>query len=326
MPMKLRVWAEFVTPLEMMEPRVVRLLKKYDVSPLVAFPPDGMNESYARMMSAHEAEGLETGLWPLLEDEKGYWASERNAKDFSETVLRLLDWADERGFHLPWIAVDLEPPHEQMQRFMNASGVSLLRAAWDIYNENRNPGRFKAASKRYRDLLRAMHQRNTRAVAPVPHPLWGDVMANTTHLQDLMETPVTPVRWDVLSFMVYTSTFASMTRGFASRADSLWFLYRLCGDMKEKLWERAGVSLGCTGKGKISKEIFEKPSDMAPDVAAAKAALMEDISIFNLEGILRSPRPEEWFEMFHSVEPRIPDHSLKAELALRAILTAAQWL
>ena len=55
----------------------------------------------------------------------------------------------------------------------------------------------------------------------------------------------------------------------------------------------------------------------------AKAALIGDISIYNLEGILRSDSPDAWFEALVHCQARVPERSLRVDAArsLSGLLT-----
>jgi len=48
--------------------------------------------------------------------------------------------------------------------------------------------------------------------------------------------------------------------------------------MKNMMWKRAGVSIGCTAAGKLGDEpYYATPEELLPDMRAAKAALIDDI-------------------------------------------------
>jgi len=92
-----------------------------------------------------------------------------------------------------------------------------------------------------------------------------------------------------------------------------WQLYRDAKKIVEGLGvERASVSLGVTWTGVIGNEpYYEKPSDMIPDVEAARAAGIKHVWIYNLEGILKAKRPAEWFEVVADTPAKVPAESFK---------------
>lgn len=321
--MKMRVWAEYVTPQEALKPDVMKLLKRYGVALGMAFPPGSVNADYARMLKAYSDEGIEVALWALLPDEQGYWVCERNASEFTDYIKSIYDWADKEKFTIPCVAVDLELPHYQMsevksQKNMLQKGSSLIK----FMRQNRDKARFYEASRKFELLNEFIHSRGATTLCPISDLVVHDLAAGGTAFQDMLETPVSTVNWDMLSVMIYTSMIAGYSKGLLRPEDARRHLYTTMRAMKEVMGDRAGVSIGVTYVGKLEDEpYYETPRELLPDMQAAKAAGVEDITIYNLEGILRSARPEEWFETLLSAEPKEPGHSVRAE-ALRAVCAA----
>jgi len=313
--MIVRVWAEYLAPKDALNRKVIRLLKKYNIGLNMAFPEGSFNKEYAKLFGDYEQAGVTTTVWPLLSDAAGYWANERNAKEFSDYVLSIYDWADKNKFSIPWLAVDLELPHRQTVGLKETRGRELIRRAVELYRENRNPGRFHDASNAYSRLAEAIHARGAKIITAAAPFAADDIKSGGTAFQDFMETPISTVHWDVISFMIYTSMMAGYFGSVFSRRGACRYLYSVMSDMKEALWNRAAVSIGVTYTGKLGDEpYYETPQELLPDMQAAKAALIEDISIYNLEGILRSPRPEEWFETLIGCEARAPEPDPRADV------------
>lgn len=324
--MKMRVWYEYFTPKEAVEKKVIDLLKKYNVSIGLAFPPGSIGKDYAKILRKYDEQGIEVALWALLPDELGYWPSERNVVEFTDYVKRVFEWSDKEKFRIPEIAVDLEIPFLQMDAIKKSKGLEKLRTLYKIYRENRDMGRFYDSSRRFEELNEYIHSRGARTVCPVIPLIIEDVVTGGTALQDIIETPITTVNWDVLSVMIYTSMFTGYSKGRITKKDMQWYLYASMRDLKERYWERAGIAIGVTYVGKLGDEpYYSTPEELLPDMQAAKAALIEDITIYNLEGILRSPQPEAWFETLIACEPRVPERSLRVDAA-RAIAMAASRL
>lgn len=325
--MNIRVWAEFLSPEEMLVNSTMNLLKKYNVTLGMAFPPDGMNAVYAKMLASYEQAGVTVMLWPLLPDESGYWANEINAAEFAGRIEKIFDWAEHERFGIPWLAVDIETPFYQMERIKNTSGIDRLKHLISAFSENRDRGRFYDSSAAYGNLVGRMHARGVKVAAAAAGPVAEDFVKGAVGIQDALETPVSTVNWDVVSFMIYTSTAVGYGKPFVTPRDARWYLYSVMRDMKKLLWNRAGVSIGCTYKGKISDEPFyPTPEELLPDMQAAKAALIDDVAIYNLEGILRHPRPEAWFEALLSCEAAVPERSYKTDTARLALQAASMFL
>ncbi len=312
--MTIRVWAEYLTPEEAAKKEVINLLGKYGVILGMSFPPGSMNREYARLLGEYEQAGSPVMLWPLMSDELGYWPSERTAVEFPAYIEEIFDWADKNKVGFPWLAVDMEPPHYQMDSVKKASPAEKLKLLGRFMRENRNRGRFYDAVSKYNKLVEAVHGRGVKVLSAVADITAADISTGSIGIQDLLETPVSPINWDMFSFMIYTSMMTGYSKGLLTERDARRHLYRLMRNMKEALWDRAGVSIGVTYIGKLGDEpYYETPEELKPDMQAVKAALIEDVSIFNLEGILRSDRPEEWFETLIECEPKTPGRSLKID-------------
>ncbi len=325
--MNIRVWAEYLSPDEMLGKGTVNLLKKYNVTLGMAFPPEGMNRDYAKMLAAYGQAGVPVMLWPLLPDESGYWANEMNAMEFSDHIEKIFDWADGAKLQIPWLAVDMETPFYQLERIKNASGFNKLKHIVSAFSENRDRGRFYESSAVYGRLVGRMHARGAKVIAAAAAPVTEDFQRGAFGIQDALETPVSTVNWDIVSFMIYTSAAVGYGKPFVSPRDARWYLYSVMRDMKKLLWNRAGVSIGCTCTGKISDEPFySTPEELLPDMQAAKASLIDDVAIYNLEGILRSRRPEAWFETLMSCDAVVPERSHKADAARLALQAASMFI
>lgn len=316
--MKARVWAEYLKPKDVYAKKTVALLKRFDVCVGMSFFPDSDNKDYAKLFRTLQDEGLEFAVWVLMDDTHGYFPSEKNVEVYTGRVMQIYDWAEKNKFRIPWLAVDLEPPYYQMKRLQDdTSPLGRGRELIKIARENRDLSRFYEASRRFQKLQEEIHARGSLTLTAASTMIVGDLVTGGTFFQDLNESPVATVQWDVVSFMNYTSMMAGYGKPYGIRpADALWYHYVTCSDAKTALWDRAGVSLGVTYIGKMGDEpYYETPAQLLPDIQAAKAALIEDIAIYNLEGILRSPKPEEWFDTLITAEPKIPPRSLKVDAA-----------
>jgi hypothetical protein len=113
------------------------------------------------------------------------------------------------------------------------------------------------------------------------------------------------VAWDIVSTMIYNSLVVEQFG--VTLDDARWMQYEIGCELRRAFGARAGLSLGLTGVGVLGDEPhYSQPQDLAPDIAAAKAAGIDDIAIFNLEGILNSPDPAAWFQVAIDTPPAIP--------------------
>lgn len=318
--MKLRVWAEYISPLEVCKNEIVGLLKEYNVNLCISFPYNSFSKEFSDFLRLYNKEKIEVTLWPLLEDKLGYWPSEKNVDEFIQYINELLKWSQQEKVKFQNIAVDLELPYTQVQKINNSQGLKKLISIFDIYRENKNKKIFAQASEKYKQLLNILHSNNIKTITAVCAEIAEDIVLGEEKLQDILETPITTVEWDLLSFMMYNSMLIGYSKGIISKKDAAWLLYSRCKDLRMNLGDRAALSVGVTYKGKLGNEPYYKsPDEMKLDISAAKAAGINDIAIYNLEGILKYKNPSEWFKMILSTKPKKPKFSLKANI-LRFIL------
>ncbi|HSW36219.1 MAG TPA: hypothetical protein VLH18_06420 [Candidatus Limnocylindrales bacterium] len=312
--MRLRVWAEFITPEEVTSAKVVALLKYYRVQPCLAVSYGSLGPGYTHFLKTYHDAGLEPALWPTLSDTLGYWPHEGNALAFSVYVHEIFQWAQLAKVAIPWLAIDLETPFYQWQAAAKAKGLHKISVILKHYKMNRNPVRFQEAASIYRELQKYINRQGCRTLVPVLPLLELDLAEDNAKIQDYLETPVTPICWDIVSAMQYNSMFTGYSRGMINPVDAHWHLYRLCLKMKQFFGERASLSIGTTSTGKLGNEpYYSEPLALLPDVEAALAAGIDDIAVFCLEGILKAKCPEAWFEMIYQAKAVVPPRSRKMD-------------
>jgi len=291
---RLRVWSEFLRFEELRSSRVLNLLARYDVGVCVQV---SAFEGLAPVLRAHAEHGLEPAVWLLLPKHHGYWPSERNAELYAARVEALLSWAARERVQVPWLAVDLERPLWQAQMLDRAYGLAKSLAQLGLAAANLNPRRFARAQAAYQAMAARAHDAGVRLLCAAHDYVLDDLLAGSNLLQDLHEVPVLGGPWDALSLMLYTSL------GCERRS-----LYEAARELRLRLGDRAAASIGLTGAGVLGTEAhYTRPEDLAPDVAALKAAGVRDVAIYSLEGILSSREPQAWFESALAAAPRVPE-------------------
>lgn len=303
--MPLRVWAEFLDYEDASAPAAVRLLRRFDVTLCLSMPDGALGDPLARLLRVYAEAGLDVALWLLLPKSIGYWPSERNAGFFSARLDAVFEWAERQHVGVPWIAVDLEMPLPQALAYRDSRGLRRLLTVARIALVNLNARRFAQAVAQYRAILDKIHGFGARALCAAHDYIIEDFRLDAPVVQDFLETPVADVPWDVVSTMIYNSM---VTEHFhVTLDDARWMQYEAGCELKRAFGERAGISLGLTGVGVLGDEPhYTGAAQLAPDVAAARAAGIDDIAIFNLEGILRSPDPAAWFHIAIDTPPQVP--------------------
>lgn len=324
---KLRCWAEYLPQEVVMREEVVNLLKKYNVNLSIATPYGSLDEKWANFLRYYEEQGVEVALWLLLPDSLGYWPSERNADEFSQYLDEVFQFAKLHNLKVPWIAVDLEMPIYQGEKVLRSPRGKKLIELLKIRRENKNLKRFKIATKKYEEIQDKINNFGAKTLVAAHHFVLDDVEADGVRFQDIMETPVSVVKWDVVSFMIYNSMNVGYTRGFISPADAHYLLYDYAIQAKKHFQNAAGVSIGVTDIGKLGDEpYYQEPYQMIHDVEATKAAGILDIAIYNMEGVLKAKNPADWFEIVLNTPAKVPPPTLRAKILKGLLRLAARLL
>jgi hypothetical protein len=277
------IWSEYVPYETLRTAAVLRLLAARGITPIVAVTPPLLAQAASVVLACRDA-GAGVGLWPMLEDAHGRWASAANAERFCAFARALLDALDAGGARPDCIAIDLEPP------------IDRLRAL--VRGRLRPPrGRGRDAAGHYGALVAAIEQRGIGVVAAVMPTAILSRPAARRGWQHFFETPVDEIPFGRVSAMVYTSLLEGYSRGMVGRRDARVMLARLAAEAHAHLGGRASVSLGCVGTGALGDErTFRSVAELGDDVAIARAAGVDHIALYNLEGVLARPPAEGWLD------------------------------
>jgi hypothetical protein len=273
------VWCETLPWPEVARPELARLLTGHRIELLLAVRPWQLPE-VADLVDRLRGAGVFVGLWPMLADEDGRWASVASSARFIGLVDALLARAvvDE-------VVIDLEPPMAVMSRWLDG------RPTW---RQTPSPAAYGAARAALVDAIGRWRQgrRVTTAVMPmVVAELRGEWM------ERLLGTPVSALPVDGHSIMAYTSLFEGWSRGLLDRRRAELTL-GLCGRLaRRRFGPLAGLSLGTVGTGAFGDEpSYRSVDELRRDVAIATAAGITDLSLFDLGGILRRGPAAAWLE------------------------------
>lgn len=313
----LRFWAEFISPPEIVG-RGLELLAAHGAGVAVAVYPVSLTTENAEAFRELKHAGVELTFWPLMEREQGYFPGERNIGEYRAMVSHLLDWAAGRHVLPDALAVDLEPPIQQM-RTVTAADTRIARAM-EIYSaarENLDLERYRTAKSALEDLNREVRGIGIRTISAVMPWVALELEGEHELLQDMSETPVGGIDFDVVSPMLYVTMLTA--GGLLNRRDANWLVYESCAGLRARLGERAGVSLGLTGAGVLEDEpTFRMPEELLVGVQAALAAGVRDITVYSLEGVLARRNPAAWFTALRSADPKVPERSGKVSRGLAA--------
>lgn len=226
-----------------------------------------------------QAAGVVVAVWPMLADADGRWASATTHARFialADEVLAAAPTADE-------LVIDLEPPIAQLARW---------KAGRPARGHSPYPYPVAAAALEAAVTRWGASRRVTTAILPFLALELGGPW-----LQRALGTPVSPLAVDRHSLMAYTSLFEGWSRGLVGRRRAEWLLAGCARLARRRFGDRAALSLGVVGPGAFGDEPgYRGPGELARDVAIARAAGIDELSIFELGGILRRPPIEPWLE------------------------------
>lgn len=316
----LRVWCEHMDYAEIRRPSTLDLLERGGMHPIAAVRPDSPRGELAETIEAARERGLDVGLWPLLDKSDGYWPSVRNADYFCGYVDDLVTDLEDRGVSPRWVAFDMEPPFEaddtigsSVRRAFTRGVGHMLGRSGDAAAGLPSDEEFAEAIRTFRRCLERLSRATIGSIGVTTLPVAAD-LGEQLHWQRTLETPWSPLPWDRAGFMGYGSMLAGCSGGLFDYEDARALHYAYLLRVHRALGSRAHVSLGITGTGVFGDEpVYEDPRELALDVSAARAAQVEDIAIFCLEGILQKARPGEWVDAIAEASAAVPPPTWRAE-------------
>ncbi|HMR08870.1 MAG TPA: hypothetical protein PKA88_23985 [Polyangiaceae bacterium] len=284
------VWVEFLSDPEVRSalPAVAPHLGRIHLS--ISTTRFFSDEFAALTRQAKEC-GLDVYLWPLFPIERGYWLGEHNAAELQEVMQGLLRWRDAPGGpSFDGVSFDLEPGHAYAERLR----TSKLHRLPTLLIEHVDPAAFERARLLFARALDTLHQGQLRAHA-VAFPLVLDDAPGDRVLEDALDTPVSDLDWDEVSFMVYQTAFTQLA--------GLWFGPSLVAAYAQaavaRFGERAGLDLGVVGGpalGLDAGDRYPDPTVLAADLAAAHGAGIPyaQIRVYGLAGLLEEGGAGRW--------------------------------
>jgi hypothetical protein len=294
--MRRRVWCETLPYDQLLAPAVMSLLVRYRLDLLLAVRPWHVAEFaqvHARLLGA----GIHVGLWPMIEDDHGRWASVRSQQRFVAMVDALLAAVPSARE----VVVDLEPAFADLKRWkmwrptfratVHVDGVATVpRSQQPAYLTAR--AAYVAAIARWQQPPGQPARQVSTALMPM---LAFDTRGQW--LQRALGTPADDLPVQSHSVMAYTSLFEGWSRGLVGRQRAEWLLAVCARRSRERWGERAAISLGAVGVGAFGDEpTLRDPGQLRSDVAIARTAGIAEISLFDLGGVLRRGPAEPWLE------------------------------
>jgi hypothetical protein len=297
--MNLGVYCETLSPAALAAPDVLRLLGDHRVALGLAVPFAGADGRFdpAQFFPALalgeklRRAGAHLAVWPLLPKPLGYWINERNLDAADRLIDALLEACRRFGDRPDLVVFDVETPWPQMEILMFpglAAWRRVLSGARRLV-ENRNPRRYAWSCARLGEIVARVRGAGIAASVAAFALLIADLVNDGDFLQDLLEMPVFRPSFDGYNAMIYNSYLPAAAPWLVPPTGAPRFAYEYARELVGRFGARAWATLGSTWEGVLpgnEGKIFRHAADLAPDVAAVKAAGVDTIWLYCLEGVL----------------------------------------
>jgi hypothetical protein len=309
-----RIWCETLPYADVRSARVLGLLERFGLELLLAVRPWDIPE-LPDVLRACADRGIAVGLWPMLENEEGRWASIHNAQRFADLARRVADHAPRS------LTIDLEPPFDRVRALTQGKVPLRSLRGWLCAGD----GAFDAGRAVFEELARDLASRGIESVGVFVPLVLFDRDGGTTW-QRFFGTPVTGVGWSRVDVMLYTSLIEGWSRGLVRREDALAFLHAGAAATRRRFGPDASVSLGTVGTGALGNEpMYRDVGELREDIAVARAAGIENLTLFDLAGVVRRHLPESWLEAFvDPSSPAPPRHPRRVRAVVSALRTVSR--
>lgn len=291
------LWSELLALDAVRQPATLTLLAKYQLELRIACFESTSVDELALTLRAARAHGVQTALWPMLDNDKGRWASAHNGEPFARFVRRLVAELSARQSPTDSVMIDIEPPIDVMERW-----VDRARTRFQKHTKNTGTRSVPLVEQRVEgdraiaQLFDELSRENVRVgAAMVPTDLLATPLARS--VEWLFGLPNGDVPYEPASAMLYTSMLEGYSRGWISRERALALLRRGARRALARFGPRAEVSLGVVSTGALGDEpVYRDPDELRQDVAIVRSFDIRNIALFELRGVLQRSEPERWLD------------------------------
>lgn len=278
------------------EDDIVSLLRNYNIGIIIAVRENQLGDELDRLLDIYERNGITVSLSPLLSEEQGIYLNKSTAELYLNLTKKVLQWTDMNRHPITEIVADIEPSYIcGMDQYFN------FRRFWGDMDKNS----FNSSISDFQAIISEIKSHGCTAVSCVTWFTIEDRLLGNTAWQDFFGGPSISVGWDSTMIMMYSEWFLKSGRIIGvdrHTADTL--IYRYCSDIS-KLWgDSGGIILGSITGDKGS--MYSSGADISKTVAAARAAGVKSICLYDLKGMLQSGDMDTWFITLTETEPAVP--------------------
>jgi len=270
------------------------------------------NENLTTVLKNAKALEISTIIWPLLETDQGPWANEFNYEIFGELVNKITDYLKEIEISPKYIVINMENSINQMDTIINYLKNKDYKAIIELLMTNLDRESFNKGVAGYKKIVDDLHAKGYQVMITTYPFMIDDFKDGDPDIQDLANVPISGIDWDALTFTPYRTAY----NGDFGMTFTPYIVYDYGKAAKNIFKEKARVALGIIGESSHGPG-FTSSEDLSKDIAAAKAAGIEQIDLFHLKGMVESGDLDAWINA--DVKAEIPIIDLKV-VAARAFV------
>jgi hypothetical protein len=264
--------------------------------------------------------GVQIRPWLLLSKTDLYWFNKWNIQASGDFVHSFLKEMRARGVNPSWLIFDIEPRQEVTDELIGSvtqepdqpqNGIWDLVtlsdeffAALDVLTKWSKKDSIYAATRFYNDLLTELHSQNVKVEVVTTNFVLHDLADHKRRAQSAFGLAIMEVPWDRVSIMLYRVEIQRILGKVTSN-----LVYQYAKRAHKYFGNRASVAVGEVGPVQYPHPMqgFTDPQDLHNDIAAAKAAGIDQIEIYSLDGMMdkgldywltptavRNPKIRDW--------------------------------
>lgn len=275
----LSIWSEFIPYSEIKAG--LPELKKHNLSLNLAFHEDTDSiTELADVLKTAGTLGVKVRPWILLSKGNGYWFNKWNAEVASTSTLRIVKELKEAGAPVDGIIFDLEPPQELVEEMQRAFDHKNPAAFLKVLRQSSRNGKLSDAEKKYSELLNTLHSQNIKVIAVASNYILHD--KKSKRLESALGTPVSGVKWDEISFMVYRAEFNKFA-GWTSP----WIIENYAKRALKQFGPSVTLAIGEAGFVPYPKPFqgYSEAIELQRDMEAAHRGGVNNLQIYSWDGM-----------------------------------------
>lgn len=253
-------------------------------------------------------------IWPLLERDQGPWANEYNFKPFGKLIRKTIEWLHKEQIQPEYIVINMENGIAQMDSIKNFLNNKNYSSMVKLLLNNIDREHFIKGVEGYKKIVEEIHKKGFRAMITTYPFMVDDFQDNDPDIQDLTNVPISGIDWDAFTFTPYRTAYSSDL----GVTFTPYMVYEFGKAAKGLFREKARLSVGIIGKGEHGPG-YISPEDLGKDIAAAKAAGIDEVDLFHLNGMIQEGNVTDWINA--DVNAEMPAYDFKVTAARAFVKT-----